>query len=152
MPVGARPDESGSPGSSYFPSGGAGLVSTVEDYLAFATMLRAGGASGGRRILARPSVEAMTTDQLTAEQRATSGLDPSGALGWGLGVGVRVRRTGPARSVGTYGWDGGLGTSWANDRAEDLVGVLMTNRAWTSPTPPAIGEDFWALAYAAIDD
>lgn len=135
-----------------FPSGGAGLVSTVEDYLAFATMLRAGGASGGRRILSRPSVEAMTTDQLTAEQRATSGPDPSGALGWGLGVGVRVRRTGPARSVGTYGWDGGLGTSWANDPAEDLVGVLMTNRAWTSPTPPAICEDFWTCAYAAIDD
>lgn len=135
-----------------FASGGAGLVSTADDYLAFAEMLRAGGAYRGRRILSRPSVEAMTTDHLSAEQKAASGPDPSGALGWGFGVGVQLRRTGPARSVGTYGWDGGLGTSWANDPSEGLVGVLLTNQAWASPVPPPVCEDFWTCAYAAVDD
>jgi len=135
-----------------FPSGGDGLVSTVDDYFAFAEMLRAGGTWDGERVLSRPSVEAMTTDQVVDEQRGAFGPDPTGALGWGFGVGVQRRRTGPTRSVGSYGWDGGLGTSWANDPAEDLVGILMTNQMWTSPNPPPVAQDFWTCAYAAIDD
>jgi CubicO group peptidase (beta-lactamase class C family) len=134
-----------------FPSGSDGLVSTVDDLLAFAEMLQRGGTFNRRRVLSRPTVEAMTTDQLTAEQKAVGGPDPSGAMGWGLGVGVQVRRTGPSRSVGTYGWDGGLGSSWANDPAEDLIGILLTNQMWTSPTPPPVFGDFWTCAYAAID-
>jgi CubicO group peptidase (beta-lactamase class C family) len=135
-----------------FAGGGAGLVSTVPDYLAFARMLQSGGVHHGRRILARPSIEAMTTNQLTPEQLSASGPDAAGALGWGFGVGVQIRRTGPARSVGTYGWDGGLGSVWANDPTEGVVGVLMTNQMWTSPTPPPVAEDFWTCAYAAIAD
>lgn len=130
-----------------FPSGGGGLVSTVDDWLAFGSMLLAGGAHDGGRVVSRPSVEAMTTNQVDATQ-----VDPTGALGWGFGVGVQVRRTGIARSAGSYGWDGGLGTTWADDPAEDLVGVLLTNQAWTSPVPPAVARDFWTCAYAAIED
>ncbi len=135
-----------------FPSGGAGLVSTVPDYLAFGQMLLAGGAHDGQRIVSRTSIDAMTTDQLTAEQKAASGPDPTGALGWGFGVGVQTRRTGPAFSVGTYTWDGGLGSIWANDPSEQLVGVLLTNQMWTSPVAPPVCDDFWSSAYAAIDD
>src|SRR5204863_87524 len=91
------------------------------------------GGAWPRRRSPRPSVEAMTTNHRTAEQRAVSGPDPTGALGWGFGLGVQRLRTGPTRSVGTYGWDGGLGTQWANDPAEDLIGILMTNRVWESP-------------------
>ncbi len=135
-----------------FPGGGAGLVSTVDDFLAFAEMLRAGGTYRGRRLLSRPTVQAMTANHLTPEQISASSPDPSGAQGWGFGVGVQLHRTGPARSVGTYGWDGGLGTSWANDPAEDLIGILMTSQTWTSPSPPPVCQDFWTCAYAAIDD
>src|SRR5262245_45441068 len=88
-----------------FPSGGHGLVSTVDDFAVFADMLRAGGAYGGERVLSRPSVAAMTTNHLTDGQLATAAPDPSGAIGWGYGVGVVVRRTGPTDSVGSYGWD-----------------------------------------------
>ena len=118
-----------------------GLVSTIDDYLAFARMLRAGGAYDGGRLLARPTVEAMTTNQLGDAPRPA--LTPSGAAGWGFGV----RRAAPAdragRPVGSYGWDGGLGSSWANDPAEGLIGVLLTNQMWTSPSPPAVCRDFW---------
>jgi CubicO group peptidase (beta-lactamase class C family) len=138
--------------SPAFPSGGAGLVSTIDDYLAFAEMLLAGGTYRGQRIISRPSIETMTTDQLTPANKAVSGPDPSGANGWGFGVSVRTRRTDPTRSVGSYGWDGGLGTSWANDPAEGLIGIIMTNEMWTSPAPPPVGGDFWTGAYAAIDD
>ena len=53
--------------------GGGGLVSTVDDLAAFGGMLLAGGAHGGRRVLARPTVEAMTTNQLTPAQLAAGG-------------------------------------------------------------------------------
>ncbi len=133
-----------------FPSGGAGLVSTAHDYLAFAEML----LRGGRPILTRPSVETMTTDQLTPQQKALSGFFPDDfdARGWGFCVGVVTRRDSPAEPVGQYGWDGGLGTIWRNDPSEQMVTVLMTNAAWTSPRPPEIARDFLTGAYAAIDD
>ena len=54
------------------------------------------------------------------------------------------------RAVGTYGWDGGYGTSWANDPIEDVVGVLLTNQLWESPQPPPVAVDFWTATYAAM--
>jgi len=137
-----------------FPSGGAGLVSTIDDYLAFGLMLLNHGNHGSERILSRPSVETMTTDQLTPEQKAVSGLVPGyfDGHGWGLGVSVVTRRVDVAGSVGKFGWDGGLGTSWYSDPNEDMVGILMTQRAWTSPSPPNVCLDFWTSAYQAIDD
>jgi CubicO group peptidase (beta-lactamase class C family) len=133
-----------------FPSGGAGLVSTGADYLAFAEMLLKGGAP----ILSRPSVEAMTSDHLTPEQKAVSGFFPDDfdGRGWGFGVGVVTRRDHPAAPVGQYGWDGGLGTIWRNDPSEQLVTILLTNASWTSPRPPDVALDFLTAAYAAIDD
>jgi CubicO group peptidase (beta-lactamase class C family) len=50
----------------------------------------------------------------------------------------------------TYGWDGGLGTAWRYDPKEDLTGILLTQRAWTSPVPPKVCLDFWASAYESI--
>jgi CubicO group peptidase (beta-lactamase class C family) len=133
-----------------FPSGGAGLVSTADDFLAFAEMLLRGGAP----ILSRPSVETMTTDHLTPEQKAVGGFFPDDfdARGWGFGVGVVTRRDDPAAPVGQYGWDGGLGTIWRNDPSEQLAAILLTNVAWTSPRPPEIALDFLTGAYAAIAD
>jgi CubicO group peptidase (beta-lactamase class C family) len=137
-----------------FPSGGGGLAATVDDYAAFAGMLRGSGVFAGDRILSRPAVSLMTTDQLTAEVKASSGLMPGDFddMGWGFGVSVVTRRTDVARSVGSYGWDGGLGTSWFNDPAEDLTAILMTQQAWTSSRPGPIFRDFWTAAYQAIDD
>jgi CubicO group peptidase (beta-lactamase class C family) len=133
-----------------FPSGGAGLVSTAPDFLAFAEMLLRGGAP----LLSRPSVETMTTDQLTPEQKAVSGLHPDDfdARGWGFCVSVVTRRDDPAAPVGQYGWDGGLGTIWRNDPSEQMITLLLTNAAFASPRPPEIMQDFLTAAYASIDD
>ena len=137
-----------------FPSAGGGLVSTIDDYLAFGQMMLSLGKHGNERLLSRPSVEAMTSDQLTTGQKAASGLIPAyfESHGWGFGMAVVTRRENLAESVGTFGWDGGLGTSWRSDPKEDMVGILMTQRAWTSPTPPDVCLDFWTSAYQAIDD
>jgi CubicO group peptidase (beta-lactamase class C family) len=112
------------------------------------------GAHGGRRLLSRPAVDAMTADHLTAEQKAVSGLVPGSfdGSGWGFGVAVVTRRDDVAGSVGSFGWDGGLGTSWRSDPAEDMVGILMTQSSWTCPRQPDVCRDFWTSAYQAIDD
>jgi CubicO group peptidase (beta-lactamase class C family) len=136
-----------------FPDGGAGLVSTVDDYFAFGQMLLEGGRRGHAQVLSRLSVEAMTTNQLTAEQMT----DPevSGFLGpdrgWGLGMAVFTRRDGVAAVPGRFGWDGGFGTSWSSDPKEGLVGILLTTRTWDSPSGPAVFHDFWTLAYQAVE-
>jgi CubicO group peptidase (beta-lactamase class C family) len=138
-----------------FPDGGGGLVSTVDDYLAFGRMLLNKGGHGRERILSRPSVETMITDQLTPAQKAASTALVPGYFdshGWGFGVSVVTRRIDPAGPVGKFGWDGGLGTSWYSDPQEDMVTILLTQAAFTSPTPPAVVVDFWTSAYQAIDD
>ena len=135
-----------------FPSGGGGLVSTVDDYLAFGQMMLNKGIHGTARILSRPSVELMTTDHLTPEQKADAGVILGDNRGWGFGVAMVTRRDDMAGSVGRFGWDGGLGTSYCSDPREDMVGVLMTQAAWTSPSPPGVYLDFWTSAYQAIDD
>jgi CubicO group peptidase (beta-lactamase class C family) len=137
-----------------FPSGAGGLVSTIEDYASFAAMLRGGGEYRGARILSPPSVTLMTSDHLTSAQKAVSGLAPGDFdnMGWGFGMSVVTRRTELYHSVGTYGWSGGLGTSWFNDPVEDLTVILMTQRAWSSHRPPVICRDFWTAAYQAIED
>jgi CubicO group peptidase (beta-lactamase class C family) len=137
-----------------FESGAGGLVSTVDDLLAFGQMMLERGKHGNQRILSRPSVELMTTDHITAEQKAVSGFFPDfwDSHGWGFGVSIVTRRTDIAATPGRYGWDGGYGTSWYVDPKEELVGILMTQRVWDSPSPPGVLLGFWTSAYQAIDD
>ncbi len=135
-----------------FPDAGAGLVSTIDDYLAFGQMLLAKGKHGCGRLLSRPSVDAMTTDQLTPEQKAAPDSFLGDNRGWGFGLSIVTRRDDVAAIPGRFGWDGGFGTSWASDPTEDMVAILMTQRLWTSPSPAGVYLDFWTSAYQAIDD
>ena len=133
--------------------GGAGLVSTADDYLAFARMLLDNGAHGHGRILSRPSIELMTTDHLTPEQKAVSAMVPGewDVRGWGFGVSMVTRRDQVWATPGRYGWDGGFGTSWANDPKEGLIAILMTQRlGFPLFSNPYL--DFWTSTYQAIDD
>jgi len=136
-----------------FPDGGGDLVSTVDDYLAFARMLMGGGTYSGTRLLSRPSVELMTGDRITAANKENTGLLPGmwDATGWGFGVSVTTARTGHA-APGRYGWNGGLGTAWFNDPRERLTGILLTQRWFSSPQPPLVVEDFETCAYAALSN
>lgn len=135
-----------------FPDGAAGLVSTVDDYLAFGQMLLNNGKYGGERILSRLSVEAMTSDQLSAAQKAAPDYFAGDGRGWGFGLSVVTRRDDLSAVPGRYGWDGGYGTSWASDPKEGIVAILMTQGLWTSPSPPGVYLDFWTSAYQSIDD
>src|SRR5205823_6759346 len=94
-----------------FPSGAGGLVSTVDDYLAFCRMMLNKGRYEHGRILSRPSVELMTTDHLTPQQKTGTEIFFGDHSGWGFGVEVITQRDDLASVPGRFGWNGGLGTS-----------------------------------------
>jgi len=139
-----------------FESGAGGLVSTVDDLLAFGEMMLNNGTYEDERILSRPSIELMTTDQITPEQKAASKSEffPGfwDSHGWGFGMAIDTRRDNLRQTPGRYGWDGGYGTSWYVDPTEELIGILLTQRVWDEFPIPKVYIDFWTAAYAAIDD
>ena len=125
-----------------FGDGAAGLVSNVDDLLAFARMFLAHGAP----VLSKEAADEMTSDQLTSAQRAGAGEAVLHGRSWSLCQSVITE--GPRR--GSFGWDGGLGTSWLVDPGKDLVVIVLTQRVWETPQPPAVHNQLQDAAYSAI--
>jgi CubicO group peptidase (beta-lactamase class C family) len=125
-----------------FHDGAAGLVSTVDDLLAFARML----LRRGDPVLTADQVREMSRDHLTAEQREF-GMAILGGRGWGLGTSVVL--DGPW--AGAVGWDGGLGTSFLVHPARDLAVIVLTQRLFETAQAPAIHTDVQAAALAAAE-
>jgi CubicO group peptidase (beta-lactamase class C family) len=123
-----------------FEDGAAGLVSTVDDLHAFARMFNRAGS----RVLSADSVRAMTTDQLTDEQKARGGLGPDFFKGssWSFCQAVHAS--------GAFGWDGGFGSSWLVDPGNDLIVIVLTQRQFESPDLPRAHREIQAAAYAAL--
>jgi CubicO group peptidase (beta-lactamase class C family) len=109
------------------------------------------GRHGSVQILSPASVELMTSDQLTPEQREGAELFFGAHSSWGLGVAVDIGRNQIFHSPGRFGWTGGLGTTAYTDPAESFIGILFTQCAVDSPEPPKVFKDFWTLAYGAIE-
>ena len=111
-----------------FESGGGGLFSTVRDYSRFAQMLLHGGTLDGVRILGRKTVELISTDHLTPEQRKGDSWDTQRGYGYGLGVRVMTNPelAGINGSVGEWGWDGAFGNWFCVDPKENLTCVYLT--------------------------
>ena len=105
----------------YF-SGGAGLVSTAEDYFKFAQMLLDRGRVNGRVLLSPTTVDLMIAPH------APDTL-PGSTRGGDFGLSVQVMRDplalGQRVSSGSFGWGGAYGTNFWIDPKEKLVGVLM---------------------------
>jgi CubicO group peptidase (beta-lactamase class C family) len=137
-----------------FEAGGGGLVSTADDLLTFGCMMLNKGAHGRQRVLSRATVELMTMDQITPEQKARSPFFAGfwDECGWGLGLGVVTNRREIARVPGCFGWDGAFGTSWWVDPRKQLVGVFLTQRVPDVLAIPTWILDFWTSAYQLIDD
>lgn len=119
----------------------AGLLSTADDLLAFSDAFLMHPSP----ILSADAVEQMTTDQLTAAQRSDAAAFLDGK-GWGLGQAVVL--DGPR--TGSFGWDGGLGTSWIVDPHRDLVVIVLTQWMFDSAQLPAVHTDLQGAAYAAL--
>jgi len=115
-----------------FESGGAGLVSTLDDYLAFARMLMRDGRAGDRQILSPAAVRFMRQPQLTEAVRRDM-WDNLG--GYNYSCLMRVC-TDPGQAVhfaspGEFGWDGWLGTYFINLPEEDVTFLMNINVADT---------------------
>src|SRR4051794_13296270 len=114
-----------------FLSGGSGCVSTVDDYLRFASALLAGGELDGRRILEPALVDLMTSDHIGHLAGSEPDYFPGTGYGFGFGLAVRTQPEGtvPGR-VGDFYWLGRGSTAFFVDPQEELVGVLMMQRFW----------------------
>ncbi|MGN1235034.1 MAG: serine hydrolase domain-containing protein [Christensenellaceae bacterium] len=107
-------------------NGGAGLVSSVNDYLRFAAMLVNGGTYHGERILSRKTIDLMRADRLTTERRRAFDNTYNGGYGYGLGVRVMTNPGAYSNlSVGEFGWTGMLGTYVSVDPSEKFAIVHM---------------------------
>jgi CubicO group peptidase (beta-lactamase class C family) len=111
-----------------FCTGGAGLWSTVDDYLRFVRMLLADGTLDGARVLSEQSVQQMRTDRLTDEQKRQPFLGAPFWIGRGFGLNLSLV-TDPSKSrqlfgpggLGTFSWPGAYGTWWQTDPSADLI-------------------------------
>ena len=130
-----------------FPAGDSGLVSTADDFAAFARFLTTGLAPDGRRLISQASLKAMQTNHLTPAQMHDGAEILGPGRGWGYGVGVVAEANVDGVAPGAYGWNGGFGTSWFNDPAQGLTAILLTQRVFDNPDPPQVHKDFWRAAY-----
>ncbi len=134
-----------------FQSGAGGLVSTAHDYHAFCRMLLNKGVWGRERLLSEASIEAMTRDQLTPQQRQGAEMFFGNHSSWGFGMAVNIRAELPWTVPGRFGWDGGFGTCAYSDPTHDFIGILLTQRLMDSPQAPAVFQDFWTHAYRSLE-
>lgn len=130
-----------------FASGSGGLVTTVDDWLAFGRMLLADG--GG--VLSPASVRLMTTDHTTPRQREMAGFFLDGQ-GWGFGGGVDTSLIDPWNVVGRYGWVGGTGTSAYVHPGHDTVAVLLTQVELGAPGIEDLLKTFWTATVGLSTD
>lgn len=112
-----------------FESGGAGLLSTVDDYSRFATMLLQGGEYEGKRILQPETVSFMTTGKLLPWQQESLWKSWDAMAGYTYGNLLRVMEN-PGMAYfmtwkGEYGWDGWLGTYFCNSPSNKVT-ILMS--------------------------
>ncbi len=114
-----------------FESGGAGLASTLDDYMRFARMLMQGGTLDGVQILKPATVRYMTGgDLMEAQQIAFEKW--IGLEGFSYGNLMRVckkpGRTSFIAREGEYGWDGWLGLYFANFPKEKMTFLMGTQK------------------------
>lgn len=114
-----------------FESGGAGLASTLDDYMRFAGMLLREGTLDGTQILKPAAVRYLTSGELMDSQQ--NAFDKwLGLEGYSYGNLMRVcknpDRTGYLARKGEYGWDGWLGLYFANFPEEKLTILMGTQK------------------------
>jgi CubicO group peptidase (beta-lactamase class C family) len=141
-----RPDEMA------YESGGAGLWSTIDDYLKFARLFLSDGEVDGVRLLRPETLAMMMTNQLTDGQRANSGwlgYKPfASGRGFGLGVSVVLEAGAadvmPMGNPGTVSWPGAFGGWWQADPGAGSVFIFLAhNIADPAQMAKGIGLGVW---------
>lgn len=120
-------------------SGGAGLLSTADNYAKFLQMTLNGGELNGTRIVSRKTIELMTSNHL-------ADIPFRGGQGFGLGFSMvtDLGERGSLGSKGEYGWGGAYHSTYWVDPVENLVVVYLTQII------PATGLDDYAKLRSGI--
>ncbi len=128
---------------TYF-AGGAGLSSTTKDYATFLQMLLNNGTYNGKRLLARRTVELITSNQIG---ELNQGINK---FGLGFEITTKAGQAEIGVSEGSFSWGGYYSTTYWADPSERLVGLIFMQQ-----TPLSHGEirsKFKAMVYQALDD
>ncbi len=135
-------------------SGGGGLVGTIDDYMAFAEMLRRGGVCDGGRLLSPSTLDFMMRNHLSGDIASMGpqsfAEQPMEGMGFGLG-GAVVLDTGRSRSpgnIGDFSWGGMASTFFWIDRVLDLSVVFFTQLSPSSSYPSRA--ELKALVHGAV--
>lgn len=132
-------------------SGGGGMVSSIADYARFVQMLLNGGELNGTRILARKTVDLITSNHIGEGTGIKPWVYYFPGAGFGFGLGVAVRTDAGVShwpgSVGEFEWSGGSGTYFLADPKENMFAILMIQ----SPSQRGrIQSVFRSLVYGAM--
>lgn len=131
-----------------FPSthylGGAGMISSLDDYSNFAEMLRAGGVFGGKRIVSEDAVKLMSTPLIPKQIMPTN-------WSWGLSVRV-ITEPGTHLPVGVYGWSGAYGSHFWIDPENEITAVYMKNSRHDGGSGAVTSYNFELDVYASLED
>ncbi len=127
---------------TYF-SGGAGLSSTIADYAAFLQMLLNNGVYNSKRLLARHTVEMMTSNQI-------GDLNVRGdKFGLGFQITSKQSQAKLGQTEGSFAWGGYFGTTYWVDPIEKLVCLIYTQQ---SPLKSDLHDKFRAAVYQSLND
>jgi CubicO group peptidase (beta-lactamase class C family) len=128
--------------------GGAGIVSTIDDYMRFARMLLNEGSLDGVRILKPSTLKLMAADHLDPRVTERSWLPSKGEGGFGFNFFVRTGRAKDANenrgAVGEYFWDGRASTLFWIDPANELAAVFLVQ---VVPFDGTLHRDFRRAVY-----
>ena len=134
-----------------FESGGAGLVSTVDDYSKFALMLLNNGVYNGTKILGHKTVDFLLQNQLNEKQRSSFSWDT--LRGYGYGNLMRILNSknefATNGSIGEFGWDGWTGNYFFVDPQEKLIMIYMIQKTDTGVND--FTRKLRAIVYSSLD-
>jgi CubicO group peptidase (beta-lactamase class C family) len=115
--------------SPNYDGGGAGLISTVEDYSAFADALACDGVSeSGYKVLGKDALDVMASEQIS-DIAVNNNFTCIQGDQYGYGYGVRVRKVALdcGVPVGEFGWDGAAGSYMLVDRKNNISVTMGMN-------------------------
>ena len=139
-------------------SGGGGLVSTLDDYMAFCKMILGRGSLEGHRVLSRKTLDLMSSNHLTngkdLRSCAYGRWSETSYTGVGFGLGFSVLLDPAASQVsgskGELAWGGAASTAFWIDPLEDMAVVFMTQLIPSSTYN--VRRELRSLVYSALSD
>ncbi|HWT64569.1 MAG TPA: serine hydrolase domain-containing protein [Terracidiphilus sp.] len=140
------------------PSGGGGMVSTIEDYFRFAQMLGNSGALNGKRVLAPASVRLMSSNHVPPELLTGEfgighqTMRPGFGYGYNCAVVFDPGAANLPEGKGTFFWDGAAGTWFWIDPTNDVVFVGMIQRMGAGPASENLQYLSRAVVYGALTE